>query len=253
MKSFSIEMQNITKMYGSLVAVSGLDLSIPFGEFFAFLGPNGAGKTTTIRMITGLLKPTSGEIKIGGFDPQKNPMEVKKQIGYIPDNPYLYDKLTCYEFLHFVGSLFQIKKEIVIQRSEELLNQFDLFEFKNHLIETLSHGMKRRLTFCATLLHCPSVLLVDEPMVGLDPRSAKHVKETLKRLTREGVTVFLSTHTLSVAEELADRIGIIHKGRLMVTGTTAELKRLGHNAPNLEAAFLAITHESEESISTDIL
>lgn len=243
----SLETIHLTKVYDSVKAVCDLNLQIFPGEFFAFLGPNGAGKTTTIRMLTGLLKPTDGKIRICGLDPQESPIEIRRQIGYIPDNPYLYDKLTGYEFLHFVGSLFKIDRACIQAKGEELLHKFELFEYRNHLIETLSHGMKRRLIFCATLLHNPSVLLIDEPMVGLDPKSAKYVKDTLKNLTKEGVTIFLSTHTLSVAEELADRIGIIHEGHLIAAGSVEDLKKMGKNAHDLEAAFLAITEKSEET------
>lgn len=245
MTELGIETIQLEKRFGNFVAVSDLDLKIPRGEFFAFLGPNAAGKTTTMRMLAGLLRPTRGQIKIAGLDPEQSMIEAKRKIGFIPDFPYLYEKLTGYEFLYFIGSFYKIEREKVKVRSDELLHQFEFFDDKDRLIETLSHGMRQRLVFCATLLHEPEIVLVDEPMVGLDPKSAKQVKNTLKKLTSKGVTVFVSTHTLSVAEELADRIGIIHKGKLMAIGTLGELKKMGKDAIDLETAFLRMTEESQ--------
>jgi len=247
----SIEISNLKKAFGSVIAVSGLNLEIEKGELFAFLGPNGAGKTTTIKMLVGLLSPTEGQIRIGGIDLKRDNIEVKKKIGYIPDQPFLYDKLTPYEFMHIIGRLYQFERNIVEEKTMLLLTQFDLLGCKDRLIETLSHGMRRRLTFCASLLHEPEVLLIDEPMVGLDPRSGKKFKDSLKTLSQQGVTIFLSTHTLSVAEELADRIGIIHKGNLIAIGSLEHLKERGRNALGLEEAFLALTQEEDGSEGID--
>lgn len=241
MADFGIETMGLTKRYGPVTAVLDLNLKIPRGELFAFLGPNGAGKTTTIRILAGLLKPSSGEIRIGGLNPQDDGIAVKRKLGYIPDLPFFYDRLTPYEFMSFMGSFYQAAPSKIKVRQEELLKQFDLIEFQDQLIESLSHGMKRRLNFCATLLHDPEVLLVDEPMVGLDPKSSKMLRETLSQLSKNGVSIFLSTHTLSLAEELAHRIGVIHHGKLIALGTLEELKVAGKNAKDLESAFLQIT------------
>ncbi|MBI1869754.1 MAG: ABC transporter ATP-binding protein [Chlamydiae bacterium] len=247
MQILGIKTIGLEKKYGNLSAVHDLNLEIPQGQFFAFLGPNAAGKTTTLRMLSGLLKPTRGEIQIRGINPQEQPLEAKKILGYIPDFPHFYEKLTAREFLEFIGKLYFMKEEKMIKRANELLCEFELESYQHRLIETFSHGIRQRLGFCATLLHEPRVLLIDEPMVGLDPKSARHVKDRMKKMTREGVTVFISTHILSVAEELADQIGIIHKGKLIATGTLSELKSRGKGAPDLENAFLEITEGESRS------
>ncbi len=237
-----IKLKELTKRYGTTHAVEALNLEVPDGELFGFIGPNGAGKTTTIRMIGGLLAPTSGQVIIDGADIALDPVRVKRKIGLIPDRPFLYEKLTGNEFLRFTADLFELNQADFLTKSEELLNLFGLWDRANELIEAYSHGMKQRLIMSAALLHDPRLLIVDEPMVGLDPRGIKMVRNLFRRLAETGVTVFMSTHTLSLAEEICDRIGIINNGKLIATGTIAELQsaaRLGQ--ANLEQAFLELT------------
>ena len=239
-----IELSDLTKSYGKNRAVDGLNLSIPDGELFGFIGPNGAGKTTTIQMIGGLLAPTSGKVLIDDIDISENPVAVKKMIGLIPDRPFLYEKLTGTEFLKFTADLFDVDHKDFNKKSNELLNLFGLQNRADELIEAYSHGMKQRLVMTAALLHDPRILIVDEPMVGLDPRGIKMVRNLFRRLADTGVTIFMSTHTLSLAEEICDRIGIINNGKLIATGTIGELKgavRMGQ--VNLEQAFLELTQE----------
>ena len=239
-----IKIENLSKHFGDLIAVDGLSIEIPKGEFFAFLGPNAAGKTTTIKLLTGLLKPTSGGASICGYDIQKDYIKAKTLISYIPDFPFLYDKLTGREFLDFIVQLYpNNRKGQTEELMKKLLSVFGLEKYKDHLIEYYSHGMRQKLVFAASLLHDPSVMIIDEPMVGLDPHSAKVVKDILKSKSKEGVTIFLSTHTLSVAEELADRIGIIDKGKLMAIGTLDSLKASFDIKGKLEDVFLRITEE----------
>jgi len=230
-----IQLENLSKHFGKTKAVDQLSLQIKRGEFFCFLGPNGAGKTTTIKLICGLLKPTSGHIKVGGIDIQKEPVGAKKLLGYIPDQPYLYEKLTPTEFLRFIADLYGVSDD-----GQKLLELFEMVEHKHTLIEEFSHGMRQRIAFCATLIHSPEVIVIDEPMVGLDPKSSHLVKRILKEKSKEGVTIFLSTHTLSLAEELADRVGIIHKGRLVADGSVQELKEMS-KIGNLTDLFLELT------------
>ncbi|MFH0775139.1 MAG: ABC transporter ATP-binding protein [bacterium] len=230
-----IQLENLSKHFGKTKAVDQLSLQIKRGEFFCFLGPNGAGKTTTIKLICGLLKPTSGHIKVGGIDIQKEPVGAKKLLGYIPDQPYLYEKLTPTEFLRFIADLYGVSDD-----GQKLLELFEMVEHKHTLIEEFSHGMRQRIAFCATLIHSPEVIVIDEPMVGLDPKSSHLVKKILKEKSKEGVTIFLSTHTLSLAEELADRVGIIHKGRLVADGSVQELKEMS-KIGNLTDLFLELT------------
>lgn len=239
-----IELEKLTKQYGKTLAVQDLNLSVPDGELFGFIGPNGAGKTTTIRMIGGLLSPTSGRVVIDGDDIADDPVGVKRKIGLIPDRPFLYEKLTGIEFLQFTADLFELNPADFESKSREWLNLFGLWDRANELIEAYSHGMKQRLIMSAALLHDPRLLIVDEPMVGLDPRGIKMVRNLFRQLAETGVTVFMSTHTLSLAEEICDRIGIINNGKLIATGTIAELQsaaRLGQ--ANLEQAFLELTQE----------
>ena len=220
-----IQTHDLTKDFGALRAVDRLELDVQQGEFFAFLGPNGAGKTTSIKMLTGLLKPSSGWARVAGFDIQRDATAAKRLISYVPDFPFLYDKLTPREFLRFVGELYEMEKADILRGTELLFDQFHLNEYHNELIENLSHGTRQRLAISAGLLHDPRVLIIDEPMVGLDPMHARIVKDELKARSRAGCTMFLSTHQLSVAEELADRIGIINHGRLIALGTVEELRR----------------------------
>ena len=239
-----IELVNLSKRYGKTHAVDELSLTVPDGELFGFIGPNGAGKTTTIRMIGGLLSPTSGQVIIDGVDIAKDPVGVKRYIGLIPDRPFLYEKLTGIEFLQFTADLFELNQTDFESKSKEWLNLFGLWDRANELIEAYSHGMKQRLIMSAALLHDPRLLIVDEPMVGLDPRGIKMVRNLFRQLSETGVTVFMSTHTLSLAEEICDRIGIINNGKLIATGTIAELQgaaRFGQ--ANLEQAFLELTQE----------
>lgn len=236
-----IRIENLTKCFEEVCAVNDLSLSIPAGEVFAFLGPNGAGKTTTIKVMTGLLRPTQGRAVIGGFDIQKNPFDAKRLIGYIPDHPYVYEKLSGVEFFHFIGDLFGVPRGVQDARMEHYFNLFSLTEARDKLIENYSHGMRQKLVMSISLMHDPSVLIIDEPMVGLDPQSMKIVKRLFRETAQQGAAVFLSTHLLSVAEEVADRIGLIHKGRLVFLGTLDEMRRFAHREGNLEDLFLELT------------
>lgn len=240
-----IELSNIKRVYGSKVAVQNLNLEIPSGELFAFLGPNGAGKTTTIKMMVGLLQPTAGTMRICGHDVVSEAREVNLRTGYVPDEPYLYEKLSGREFLNFVAEIYGLPKDVAQQSIEEQIVTFRLEDFVDQLSENYSHGMKQRLVFASALLHAPEVLIVDEPMVGLDPRSMRLVKDLLHERSRSGKTVFMSTHTLAVAEEIADRIGVISGGQLLFLGTVAELRAQLASDESLEQLFLAITEEAE--------
>jgi ABC-2 type transport system ATP-binding protein len=239
-----IEIKNLTKRYGNLTAVSNLNLHIPAGECFGFLGPNGAGKTTTIKLLAGLLKPNEGTIDIGGYDVQNEPQKVKSIIGYIPDKPFVYEKLTGGEFLDFVTDLYQSDGAFAKEKREELLNLFNIKDFENELVESYSHGMRQKLIITAALIHNPKVIIIDEPMVGLDPKGMKQVKEIFKGLTKKGVTIFMSTHTMSVAQEMCRRIGIIIKGKLIALGTMDELRKQAHLSTGLEDVFLQLTSET---------
>ncbi len=241
-----IKTEKLTRNFGDLVAVNSLDLDIPQGQFFAFLGPNGAGKTTTIKMLAGLLKPSVGSAMIAGYDIQQEPEQAKRRISYVPDFPFLYDKLTPDEFLQFVGEIFEIPRVEITKRREQLIEQMHLGTYRNQFIENLSHGTRQRVVIASALLHNPEVIVIDEPMVGLDPTHARIVKDELKRRSRDGTTVFLSTHTLSVAEEVADKIGIVSQGRLIAQGTVEELRARSAQSGTLENVFLALINEEEE-------
>jgi len=236
-----IELIHVVKSFGDLVAVDDLSLTVHPGEFFAILGPNAAGKTTTIKVLTGLIKPTSGRARVCGFDVQEQPLEVRKRMAYVPDFPFLYDKLTPWEFLCFTGQLFRMDEQRITSAATELIERFNLEEFVRKPIEGLSHGTRQRVAIVSALLHDPEVFVIDEPMVGLDPHHSRVVKDTLKERSQKGTTVFLSTHQLSVAEEMADRIGIMHQGRLIALGTAEELRRQSGASGPLERAFLALT------------
>jgi len=236
-----IELIHIVKKFGDLVAVNDLSLNVPRGQFFAVLGPNAAGKTTTIKVLTGLIKPTSGTAKVGGFDVQDQPLEARRLMAYVPDFPFLYDKLTPWEFFRFTGQLFGMPDNVIRANGEDLIARFNLEQYVNKGIEGLSHGTRQRVAIVSALLHDPQVFVIDEPMVGLDPQHARIVKDVLKERSLKGMTVFLSTHQLSVAEELADRIGIIHKGRLIAVGTPDELRKQSGEAGALEQVFLSLT------------
>jgi ABC-2 type transport system ATP-binding protein len=240
-----IQADNLCKHFGSLKAVDGVNLNIGQGEFFAFLGPNAAGKTTTIKMLAGLLRPTSGCCRIGGFNVQESPEAAKAILSYVPDFPFLYDKLTPLEFMRFVGDLFNMRKNVITETTASLFERFGLNNFRHELTENLSHGTRQRLALAAALLHEPKVIIIDEPMVGLDPMHARIVKNELKQRSREGATIFLSTHTLSVAEEMADRIGIIDEGKIVALGTMDELRAQSSEGGALESVFLAIVEDEQ--------
>jgi ABC-2 type transport system ATP-binding protein len=238
-----IELKNISKKYGDFRAVDNLNLTVARGELFGFLGPNGAGKTTTIKMIAGVMEPSAGTISIGGIDMLKQPEAAKHKIGFIPDRPYLYEKLTAMEFLKFTADLYGVPDEIYRQKARKNLAMFSLADWSDELIESYSHGMKQRLIMSAALLHEPEIIIVDEPMVGLDPAAIIMVKELFQSLARNGVSVFMSTHTLAVAEDVCDRVGIIHHGRLIASGTTADLRReVNVTDADLEKVFLNLTN-----------
>lgn len=236
-----IQTKGLAKHFGALTAVQSLDLDVPQGEFFAFLGPNGAGKTTTIKMLAGLLKPTSGTASVAGFDVQKDPEKAKARLAYVPDFPYTYDKLTAVEFMQFVGDIFGMEPHDLVEKMDALFDRFHLNDYRHELTENLSHGTRQRLVISSALLHDPSVLVIDEPMVGLDPQHARVVKDVLKERSRAGMTVLISTHQLSIAEEMCDRIGIINDGKLIAVGTREELRRQNGGGGALEEIFLSLT------------
>ncbi len=242
-----IQTKGLSKKFGALTAVDSLDLEVPQGEFFAFLGPNGAGKTTTIKMLAGLLKPSGGSASVAGFDVQKYPEESKARLAYVPDFPYTYDKLTAVEFMQFVGDIFGMEPRVIEERMEALFDRFHLHDYRHELTENLSHGTRQRLVISSALLHDPKVLVIDEPMVGLDPMHARIVKDEFKTRSRAGMTIFLSTHQLSVAEELADRVGIIHAGRLIALGTVEELRAMSVAKGGLENVFLSLVDAEERA------
>jgi ABC-2 type transport system ATP-binding protein len=240
-----IELQGLVKRFGDLTAVDGIDLSVARGEFFSVLGPNAAGKTTTIKMMVGLIKPTAGVAKVAGYDIQSDPLKARQRLAYVPDFPFLYEKLTPMEFMQFTGQLFKINPERVRQEGQKLAERFHLSAFLNQSIEGLSHGTRQRVAIASALLHDPEVFVIDEPMVGLDPQHARIVKDILKERSSQGMTVFLSTHQLAVAEEMADRIGIIHQGKLVALGTIQQLREQSGQEGALERSFLHLTTESE--------
>jgi ABC-2 type transport system ATP-binding protein len=221
-----IAIHDLVKRYGTFAAVDGVSLDVGPGEIHGFLGPNGAGKTTTIRMIAGLLKPTSGRILVDGHDLAKDPDAAKASLGFIPDRPFIYEKLTAGEFLRFHAGLYGVNGATVTGRVREMLEMFELTRWEHELVESFSHGMKQRLVMCAAFLHRPRAVLVDEPMVGLDPRGARLIKDVFRRLSEQGVAILMSTHTLEVADEMCDRISIILKGRIIARGTVDELRAL---------------------------
>jgi ABC-2 type transport system ATP-binding protein len=239
-----IELAGLTKKYTDLVAVNDLNIFVPKGEIFGFIGPNGAGKTTTINMMGGIITPTSGRVTICGIRMEEHPEKAKSKIGFIPDRPYLYEKLTAMEFLEFISDLYGVNENDFPARSQEQLEMFSLSEWSHELIESYSHGMKQRLVMAAALLHEPEVIIVDEPMVGLDPVAIKMVKELFLHLAAGGVTIFMSTHTLKVAEDICDRIGVIHKGSLVANGTPEDLRRLTDaGEADFEQVFMRLTEE----------
>jgi ABC-2 type transport system ATP-binding protein len=237
-----IALQNLVKQYGGFTAVDGVTLDVQPGEIHGFLGPNGAGKTTTLRMIAGLLEPTSGRILVNGHDLATHPVEAKTSLGFIPDRPYIYEKLTAGEFLRFHGGLYGIEGDAVTERVHEMLDLFDLRRWEDELVESFSHGMKQRLVMSAAFLHRPRAVVVDEPMVGLDPRGARLIKDVFRKMSERGVAILMSTHTLEVAQELSDRITIINKSRIVAQGTVADVLRLsGGEDEQLTSVFLRLT------------
>jgi len=242
-----IKTENLNKNFGNFPALKELSLEIPAGEIYGFLGPNGAGKTTTIRMLIGLLKPSSGRIYLCGYDLAKNPISAKSLVGFIPDRPYLYEKLTAREFLHFIGGVYGMSEGEVEKQAPAQLEFFNLKDWADELVESFSHGMKQRLVFASALLHDPRVIIVDEPMVGMDPKGARLLKDAFRRLAhQEGKTIFMSTHTLEIAQEVCDRIGIINQGELVAEGTMEQLRNLSKTKEaNLEEIFLKLTAGEE--------
>lgn len=242
-----IRLRGVAKYYGRFAAVKGIDLEVRKGELFGFLGPNGAGKTTTLRMIAGILAPSRGSIAIGGADMAGDPIEAKSRLGFIPDRPFVYDKLTGAEFLRFTAALFGQEGSAIERRIDELLELFELTRWKDELTESYSHGMRQKLIIASALVHRPEVIVVDEPMVGLDPRSARLLKDLFRRFVDRGGTILMSTHTLEVVEGLCDRIGIMSRGELVACGTLEEL-RVGTSAAHagLEEIFLRLTGEHVE-------
>ncbi len=255
MQRAMIVLEGVTKRFGTFTAVSGLSLEVPPGEVFGFLGPNGAGKTTTLRMMTGLLLPTRGRIVLGGYDIRQEPVAAKGLLGFIPDRPYLYDKLTGVELLRFVAGLYGLARREAASRIPELLGQFELSDWGETLVESYSHGMKQRLVFAAALLPRPKVLIVDEPMVGLDPRGMRLVKRIFVDLCRdEGLTVFLSTHSLDVAEEVCHRIAILDKGEMVAMGDMEALRqRAGSSGGRLEEVFFELTRQGEGAAAPEVV
>jgi ABC-2 type transport system ATP-binding protein len=249
-----IALERLCKRFGSLVAVDALDLDVEAGTVFGFLGRNGAGKTTTIRMMMGLLEPTSGTVRLGGHDIGREPEAAKRITGYLPDRPHLYDKLTGLEYLAFVGGLFGLARRDAKARAVALLDDVRLTAQAGELVETFSHGMKQRLALAGALMHRPRILVLDEPMVGLDPEGARELKARIASLAADGVTIFLSTHSLAVAEEVCGRIGILDRGRLVAIGSLDDLRARAKAAAGAEGAgrtledvFLDILHAQEPS------
>ena len=237
-----IRLESLTKTYGKFVAVDNIDLHVPRGTMFGFVGPNGAGKTTTLRIIAGIMRPTAGRIWLGGDDVVADPMAAKARLGFIPDRPFLYEKLTGAEFLQFVAGLYGQDGEVVEKRIDELLDVFELSRWKHELIESYSHGMRQKLIISSALIHRPECIVVDEPMVGLDPKAARLLKDILRQFVDRGGTVLMSTHTLDIAETMCDKIAIIQAGKIVAQGTMAELReQTAAGDASLEELFLKLT------------
>lgn len=248
-----IRIVDLHKQYGRLAAVDGLNLEVPRGEIFGFLGPNGAGKTTTIRVMMGILRATSGQVYLDGHDIERAPEQAKAVAGFIPDRPFIYEKLSAREFLNFAGKLRRMPSERLERRTAEVLEHFELLHCRDELVESFSHGMKQRLVLCAALLHEPRVLIIDEPMVGMDPKGARTLKDLFRSVAKAGTAVFLSTHSISVAEEICHRVGIIQKGRLIASGTMAELYRRSNSIDSsLEDVFLELTQTPIDHTSAKV-
>ena len=249
-----IEIANLTKKYGTFTAVDGLNLVVSRGELFGFLGPNGAGKTTTMRMVAGILRPTSGSIHICGIDISRDPIDAKSRLGFIPDRPFIYEKLTGIEFLRFVAGLYGQDGAAIERRAAELLEAFDLTEWRDELVESYSHGMRQKLIISSAFVHRPEVIVVDEPMVGLDPKAAKTLKDLFREYTRRGHTIMMSTHTLEVAQTMCDRIAIIQRGHIRAAGTMDELRANAERGDEgLEEIFLRLTGDSVARALVEVL
>jgi len=249
-----IKVTNLVKRYGSFTAVNSISLEVPRGELFGFLGPNGAGKTTTLRMIAGILRPTSGSVEIGGVDLLADPIRAKSKLGFIPDRPFIYEKLTGSEFLRFVAGLYNQDGPAIEHRARELLALFDLEDKRDELVESYSHGMRQKLIISSAFVHRPDVIVVDEPMVGLDPKAARILKDLFREYTNRGHTVMMSTHTLEVAEAMCDRIGIIQGGVIRAYGTMQELRASAETGTmGLEDIFLRLTGENAARELVDVL
>ncbi len=251
MEHVLIKTQQLTKRYGPVSVVKGLNLEVKSGEIFGFLGPNGAGKTTTIKMLTGLLDPSEGEAFICGYDISKQPTQAKALMAYVPDQPKLYGKLSAREFLHLVAALYRVPKDIIAERTEQLLGMFELGDRVDELLESYSHGMRQKVVLAAALIHQPKVILLDEPTVGLDPASARLLKDVLQEMARQGAAIFVSTHILEIAERMCHRVGILKDGLLIAQGSPEELRqKVGHSGESLEDIFLELTggHENAELI-----
>ncbi len=250
---YLIRTQDLIKRFGEKIAVDQVTFQVAAGEVFGFLGPNGAGKTTTIKMIVGLLQPTSGDVEVAGFNLQEQPIQAKAVCGYLPDTPNLYPKLSARELLSFVGNLYEINQAQVDRRSQELLRLFELSEAADDPIDSYSHGMQQKAALASALIHDPQVLVMDEPTVGLDPRSARLIKDILRQLAERGAAIFLSTHILEIAERMCDRIGIINQGQLIAVGTMQELRAMGKGETSLEDIFLRLTGGTEYAEITEVL
>jgi ABC-2 type transport system ATP-binding protein len=249
-----IKLTNLVKRYGDFTAVKSINLDVPRGELFGFLGPNGAGKTTTLRMIAGILRPTSGTIHIGDVNLTADPIAAKSKLGFIPDRPFIYEKLTGAEFLRFVAGLYDQEGPQIEHRARELLALFDLEEWRDELVESYSHGMRQKLIISSAFVHRPEVIVVDEPMVGLDPKAARILKDLFREYCNRGHTIMMSTHTLEVAESMCDRIGIIQAGVIRALGTMAELRSSAQSGTEgLEQIFLRLTGENAARALVDVL
>ena len=249
-----IRLTKLTKRYGNFTAVDGIDLHVPRGQLFGVLGPNGAGKTTTLRMIAGILRPTSGTVEIAGIDVVRDPVAAKSRLGFVPDRPFIYEKLTGVEFMRFVAGLYGQEGERVEHRGRELLALFDLEEWRDELVESYSHGMRQKLIIASAFVHRPEVIVVDEPMVGLDPKAAKILKDLFRAYADRGNTIVMSTHTLEVAEAMCDRIAIVQGGKIRADGTMADLRRdAADGASGLETIFLRLTGENAAREMMEVL
>ena len=252
-KTALIDAQHLVKKFGDKTAVADVSFQVCGGEIFGFLGPNGAGKTTTIKMLVGLLQPTSGTARVGGYDVMASPVLAKAASGYVPDEPNLYGKLSGRELLAFMGDLFDLNRAQIARRTDELVHMFGLDEAADDMVESYSHGMQQKISLAAALIHDPKVLILDEPTVGLDPKSARLIKDILRQLADRGAAIMLSTHIMEIAERMCDRIGIIHQGKLAAVGTMDDLRSMGQGKTDLEDIFLQLTGGVEDAEIAEVL